>query len=75
MQSKGYEVVGMMPYGLVYFVSKDRKVNSVEKLAGKKYAVLAVDPTQRRMAQRIGMNAIDVSYDDVAGRFVKVSLT
>lgn len=69
LQSKNYEVMGFMPFGLVYLVSKDRSTNNIQSLNGKRYGVLSIDPTQARMAKRVGMKPIDMSYDDISPRF------
>jgi hypothetical protein len=46
----GYEVVGMVPVGGAYAIVNDRYINSLERGAGKKVAIMAWDKTQPMMA-------------------------
>lgn len=71
MKTKDYEVVGYMPYGFGYLMGKDRNVNSLEEAKGLRIGVLDVDPSQRRMAERVGMKPILMSIDDAPTRFLK----
>lgn len=71
MNYKNWEVVGYIPYGLAYFASKDRTVDSIQKLAGKRIGILQVDPSQRRMAQKVGMQPINMTIDSMAAQFRK----
>lgn len=64
-----YEVAGIFPLGAAYLFLKDRKINSVAKMAGRKIAVLDYDPAQVRMAQRIGAQAVSSDVTNFAGKF------
>ncbi|MFU8926640.1 putative solute-binding protein [Acinetobacter puyangensis] len=69
LKNKEYEVVGYMPFGLVYFISKDRNIDSLQKLNGKRLGILASDPSQRRMAQKVGMKPVVMTFDNAASKF------
>jgi hypothetical protein len=69
MDSGGYEVTGLMPLGAAYLFLRDRHINSVAKMAGRKIAVLDYDKAQLRMAQRIGAQAVAADVTDFAGKF------
>jgi hypothetical protein len=56
-----YEVGGILPIGPVYAFVNDRRLNTVEALAGKRIASFDYDKAQSVMIQRIG--AIPVSAD------------
>lgn len=69
MKNNKYEVVGYMPYGLTFFHTKDRSINSITDLQNKKLAILEADASQRRMAQKVGMQPISSTLDNIIGRF------
>ena len=71
MKQGDYEVIGYMPYGFAYLAGKDRSVNTLEKSKGLRIGVLSVDPSQRRMADRVGMQPILMTIDDAPARFAK----
>lgn len=56
-----YTVAGVAQIGSAYIFVRDRKVNSIEQVKGKKFAVLHYDAAQRIMVERIG--AIPVMSD------------
>ncbi|MEC7118710.1 MAG: putative solute-binding protein [Pseudomonadota bacterium] len=53
-----YEVAGVLSFGSAYLLMKDRNVDTMAKLAGKKIAVLGHDHAQLRMVQRIGAQPV-----------------
>lgn len=53
-----YEVAGIIPLGAAYIFVRDREINSVEKAAGKKIAVLDYDKSQAKMAQQMGLQPV-----------------
>ena len=64
MVQDGYEVAGVLPIGGVYLFLNDRAINSVEKIKGKKIAVLAHDIVQLRLAERLGFQALAADIND-----------
>ncbi len=64
-----YEAAGIMPIGFAYFVVKDRGINTLAKAAGKRIGVLAIDPVQRRMAQKVGAIPVGMTVDNAGELF------
>ena len=69
MMQDGYEVAGVLPIGGVYLFLNDRSINSVDKIKGKKIAILAHDLVQLRLAKRLGFQALAADIDDFALKF------
>lgn len=69
MQSGSYEVAGILPLGAAYLFLRDRRINTVAKMAGRKMAVLDHDRAQWRMAERIGVQAVASDVTTFAGKF------
>lgn len=55
MRQGTYETAGIVPLGAAYLFLNDRRVTSVEKIAGKRMAVFDNDRAQILMARRIGV--------------------
>lgn len=53
MTNGKYEVGGILPIGAAYPIARDRRNNTVEALAGKRFAALEYDPAQAMMIQKI----------------------
>lgn len=70
MVQNGYESVGWIPVGPAYFMVKDRNINSITQLAGRKVGVLKEDPSQERMARRVGAIPIFMNFANAAQQFV-----
>ena len=68
LKNKDYEVVGYMPFGLVYFMTTDRTLSSLQQLQGKRIGILASDPSQKRMAQKVGMVPVYMTFDNAASK-------
>lgn len=69
MIQDNYEVVGVLPIGAAYLFLNDRSINAVDKLKGKRIAVLAHDLVQLRMATRLGFAPLAADIDDFAQKF------
>ena len=70
MVEKGQEVVGWLPVGSAYFMVKDRSLNSITELAGRRLSVVKYDPSQERMAKRVGAYPVQVTFDNVGKKFI-----
>lgn len=70
MVNNGHEVVGWIPLGTAYFMVKDRSLNSITDLAGRRLSVLRSDPSQERMARRVGAQPINVTFDNISQKFL-----
>lgn len=66
---KKYEVAGIAPLGSAFIFVRDKSINSVEKAAGKKFAVLGYDDAQKIMVQRVGAQAVLSDISNFAAKF------
>lgn len=64
-----YEVAGIVPLGAAYVFVRDRSIDSIEKAAGKKIAVLEWDKSQARMVQQLGAQPVASDITNFAGKF------
>ncbi|MDH4395375.1 MAG: DUF6091 family protein [Limnobacter sp.] len=64
-----YQVVGMAPIGAAYVMVNDRAINSIEKAAGKKVAVLDWDKSQAKMIQQLGAQPVPSDITNFAQKF------
>lgn len=69
MISGPYEVAGIVPLGAAYVFVNDRSINSIEKAAGKKIAVLEWDKSQAKMVQQLGAQPVASDITNFAGKF------
>ncbi|MDE2402086.1 MAG: hypothetical protein KGL90_10510 [Burkholderiales bacterium] len=69
MVEGNYEVAGIIPLGAAYPIVRDRRVNSVEALSGKKIAAFDYDKAQAVMIQRIGAQPVSVDVTNVGPKF------
>lgn len=63
MSENGHESIGVMPIGAAYFVIKDRTTTNLINVEGKRVAVLASDPVQQRMLQKVGGLPVFMAVD------------
>ncbi|HEX6592131.1 MAG TPA: putative solute-binding protein [Moraxellaceae bacterium] len=69
MVSGPYEVAAIIPIGAAYPFVNDRSINTLDKAAGKKIAVLDWDKTQARMVQQIGAQPVASDITNFASKF------
>jgi len=69
MVEGNYEVGGIFPLGAAYPIVRDRKMNSVEALSGKKIAAFDYDKAQGVMIQRIGAQPVSVDVTNIGPKF------
>lgn len=69
MVSGPYEVAGIVPLGAAYVFVRDRSIDSIEKAAGKKIAVLEWDKSQAKMVQQLGAQPVASDITNFAGKF------
>lgn len=67
--SGDYEVAGIVPLGAAYVMVNDRAINSVEKAAGKKVAVLEWDHSQAKLVQAMGAQPVASDISNFFGKF------
>ena len=66
---KKYEVAGIAPLGSAFIFVRDKSINSIEKAAGKKFAVLSYDNAQKIMVQRVGAQAVLSDVSNFVAKF------
>lgn len=64
-----YQVIGVIPVGALFVMSRDRGINSIEKVAGKRVAVLDWDPAQAKMISALGAQPVPSDLSSFAGKF------
>jgi hypothetical protein len=69
MVSGPYEIAGIVPLGAAYVFVRDRSINSIQKAAGKKIAVLDWDKSQAKMVQQLGAQPVSSDITNFAGKF------
>lgn len=69
MSQGAYEVAGVVPLGSAYLFLRDRSIDEVGKLAGKKFAVFDYDRSQSQLVQGIGAQAVPSDISNFATKF------
>jgi hypothetical protein len=69
MVEGNYEIGGITPLGAAYPVVNDRKISTVEALAGKRIAAFDYDKAQAVMIQKIGAQPISADITNFATKF------
>ncbi|RMG18172.1 MAG: hypothetical protein D6729_07400 [Deltaproteobacteria bacterium] len=69
MQAGGYETVGIFPAGAVYMFLRDRTLEDVGDLAGKRIATLDFDEAAVTMVDRAGASMVPADIGTFAGMF------
>ena len=69
LSGKKYEVAGIAPLGSAFIFVRDKGINSIEKAAGKKFAVLGYDDAQKIMVQRVGAQAVISDVSNFVAKF------
>ncbi|MDS1310874.1 putative solute-binding protein [Marinobacter xiaoshiensis] len=64
-----YEVAGVFPAGAIYLHTRDRSIDSVEKLQGKRVATLDFDQASVRMVRHVGASVVGSNSANFAGKF------
>lgn len=63
------EIGGIFPLGAAYPIVRDRSINTVEELSGKKIAAFDYDKAQSVMIQRIGAQPVSVDVTNIGPKF------
>lgn len=64
-----YEVVGLLPAGAIYLYTRDRTIDAVQKLQGKRIATLDYDNAAVRMVRHVGASVVGSNSANFAGKF------
>ncbi len=69
MRSGDYETAAIFPGGAVYLMVRDREVNTVAKLAGRKLATLDFDEAAKIMVKLVGASLVPADISTFASMF------
>lgn len=69
MTNGNYQVAGIVPFGAAYLYVKDRGINSVDKLAGKKIASFDYDSAQKEMISKVGASPVSADISNFGAKF------
>jgi hypothetical protein len=69
MKSGAYEAAAMMPGGAVYLMVRDRTIDTVSELAGKKIATLDFDLAGKTMVKKVGASLVPADVSTFASMF------
>lgn len=64
-----YQVIGVIPVGTIFVMLRDRNLKSIDKIAGKKVAVLDWDPAQAKMISSLGAQPVPSDITSFGGKF------
>lgn len=64
-----YEVVTTFPVGSMYAFVKDRSVDTIDKFAGKKLAILNDDPQMKKFADLAGASKVNITLSNFSEKF------
>lgn len=64
-----YEAAGVIPIGSIYLTAKDRSIDTLAKMEGKRIGVLEIDPVQSRMATKVGSKPVLMTIDNAQNKF------
>ncbi len=67
--SEPYQILGVLPVGGMYIHVRDRQINSIEKAAGKKIAVIDWDNSQAEIVNKIGAHPVPSNLSNFASKF------
>ena len=69
MTSGKHETVGVMPVGAVYLFVRDRSVDTVEELAGKRIATMDYDMAAPVMVNKVGAIVVPADLGSIGPKF------
>lgn len=69
MQNGDYMIMGIAPGGAAHVFVNDKSINTLEKAAGKRVAVLDYDPTQAKMIAGIGATPVATDLANAPNKF------
>lgn len=69
MTKGGHEVVGILPAGAVYLFVRDRNIDSVAELAGKRIATMDYDKAAPYMVNKVGAIMVPADLGSIGPKF------
>ncbi|ASP39034.1 hypothetical protein CHH28_10245 [Bacterioplanes sanyensis] len=64
-----YEVMGVLPAGPIYLFVRDRNIDSVEELSGKRIATIDYDEPSKRLVNHVGASVVPANSANFSGMF------
>lgn len=69
LKRDNYEIAGILPAGSIYLFIRDRSIDTVEELQGKKIATLDYDNAAVTMVRHVGASVVGANSANFAGKF------
>ncbi len=69
MREGQYEVAGIMPAGPIYLFTRDRTIDTIEELSGKRIATIDYDKPSIFMVNHIGASMVSSNSANFSGKF------
>ncbi|MFI8034706.1 putative solute-binding protein [Acinetobacter sp. ABJ_C3_5] len=69
MNGEKFEVAGIIQVGLAYIFVRDKKIDTIEKAKGKKFAYLHYDQAQKAIVESIDLVAVPSDISDFVKKF------
>lgn len=69
MEEGRYEVAGILPAGPIYLFVRDRNVDTVEELSGKRIATFEYDEPSIKLVNHVGASVVPSNSANFSGRF------
>lgn len=69
MKKGGYETVGIIPAGAVYLFVRDRSIDTVQELAGKRIATMDYDKAAPYMVNKVGAIVVPADLGSIGPKF------
>jgi hypothetical protein len=69
MREGQYEVAGIMPAGPIYLFTRDRSIDTVEELSGKRIATIDYDQPSIHLVNHIGASMVPSNSANFSGKF------
>lgn len=69
MREGQYEVAGVMPAGPIYLFTRDRSIDTVEELSGKRIATIDYDKPSIFLVNHIGASMVPSNSANFSGKF------
>lgn len=64
-----YEVIGVLPAGPIYLFVRDRNVDTVEELSGKRIATMEYDEPSIKLVNHVGASVVPSNSANFSGKF------
>lgn len=69
MEEGRYEVAGVLPAGPIYLFVRDRNIDTVEELSGKRIATFEYDEPSIKLVNHVGASVVPSNSANFSGRF------